>query len=164
MQEEAKILALGVPLLILVIIPCDHQVFYPQRACDASNCGGIGVLGVSIHNVLIRHTTCWRSPPCGMVVEHALVVVGHCELRSSQWCLKHIDNYILVSNSCAQLVIHQALQVQPGRLQPTAVACPDTQVQYRSIVRIQGNTGYFKEARVSVNFGRHLLQAGDMRQ
>ena len=26
MKEEAKILALGVPLLILVLIPCDHEV------------------------------------------------------------------------------------------------------------------------------------------
>ena len=117
-----------------------------------------------ILNVLTHHTTSWRSPPSGMVVEHAVGVAGHCELRSSQWCLKHIDNYILVFNSCAQLVIHQSLQVQPGRLQPTAVACPDTQVQYRFIVRIQGSTGYLQEARVSVNFGRHLLQGGVMRQ
>ena len=29
------------------------------------------MLGVSIHNVLTGHTTCWRSPPSGMVVEHA---------------------------------------------------------------------------------------------
>ena len=118
------------------------------------------MLRVFIHNVLTQHTTSWRSPPSGMVVEHAFVVAGHCELRGSQWCLTHLDNYSLISYACAQLVSHQTLQVQPGWLQPTAVACPDTHIQYMVIVRNHRSTGYLQEARGSVNFGRHLLHAG----
>ena len=45
-EEETKILALGVPLLILVLIPCDHGV--PTRGgpamfltLEASECRGL---------------------------------------------------------------------------------------------------------------------------
>ena len=44
-EEETKILALGVPLLILVIIPCDHDVFTRSghampSTLEASECCG----------------------------------------------------------------------------------------------------------------------------
>ena len=46
MKEEAKILALGVPLLILVLIPCDHEVLTRSGhavlpTLDASECCGV---------------------------------------------------------------------------------------------------------------------------
>ena len=117
------------------------------------------MLRVFIHNVLTQHTTSWRSPPSGMVVEHAFVVAGHCELRGSQWCLTHLDNYSLISYACAQLVSHQTLQVQPGWLQPTAVACPDTQYHIGSSSGSAGAQGiYRKQGAASILAGTCCMQ------